>query len=241
MTLEFQDRPSPNYDERRAPLTMLVLHYTGTPNLAESFHHLTTRAGRVSSHYLVDEDGTIYRLVAEDNRAWHAGISYWRGETDINSTSIGIEIQNPGHEWGLRAFPETQFAAVEALCLDIVQRYAIHPHDVIAHSDIAPLRRFDPGELFDWERLANKGVGQLPPQPVFDPKSPFLTLGDEGREVQAYQAALQRYGYGLAPSGVYDYETQAVTLAFQRHFRRSRVDGLADAQTRAILNALIGV
>jgi len=232
-------RPSPNHDSRGGtPVTMLVLHYTGTRSLAESLGYLATREGRVSSHWLVDEDGTLYQLVEEDRRAWHAGVSYWRGASDINSRSIGIEIQNPGHEWGYRPFPAAQMRTVTALCLSILARHPIGARDVVAHGDIAPLRRFDPGELFDWEGLAAAGVGLQPPDPPHDPKGPFLTLGDAGAEVVAFQSALQHIGYGLAPGGLFDYETQAVTLAFQRHFRRQRADGIADPQTRAIAAAL---
>jgi N-acetylmuramoyl-L-alanine amidase len=232
--LDIRERPSPNHDARAEVaeslgagpprIDMLVLHYTGMQSGAAALDRLCDPEARVSSHYVVDEDGTIWRLVPEERRAWHAGVSYWLGETGLNTTSIGIEIVNPGHEWGYRPFPETQMAAVEALCRDIVARRRIRPHRVVGHSDIAPTRKTDPGELFDWPRLARAGIGLWPP--------PASTLaGQRGRGVGVIERAaalsdLARIGYEVVPGN----EAPPLT-AFQRRFRPERWDGRLDAET----------
>ncbi len=158
------EQPSPNHDARAEgkPLDMLLLHYTGMESAAAALDRMCDPAAKVSAHYMIDEDGTVYRLVDEDRRAWHAGVAHWAGEDDINSRAIGIELVNPGHEFGYRAFPEPQMAALEALCLDILSRHDIPPDRVLGHSDVAPDRRQDPGDLFDWKRLAAKGIGLWP-------------------------------------------------------------------------------
>jgi len=232
-------RPSPNHDDRRGQaITMLVLHYTGMPTMAAALARLTDPDAKVSSHYLVDEDGTVYQMVAEDRRAWHAGLSHWRGITDVNAASIGIEIVNPGHEFGYRPFPPEQMAAVAALCREILGRHpGIAARNVVGHSDVAPLRKQDPGELFDWRWLAQQGVGVPPPVPVVSDLVP-LRAGDAGTSVSALQQALRDWGYGLTITGVFDPETAAVVTAFQRHFRQACVDGVADPQTQAVLRAL---
>src|SRR5881397_3083891 len=152
--LDLVERPSPNFDERQLPVSMIVLHYTGMPDAEGALDRLTSPESKVSSHYLIDEDGTIYRLVDEAKRAWHAGKSRWRGITDVNSASIGIEIVNPGHEFGYRPFPEPQMDALVPLVADIVARHGVARANVVGHSDVAPARKQDPGELFDWARLA---------------------------------------------------------------------------------------
>ena len=195
------------------------------------------RAG-VSCHYLVDETGTIVQMVDETRRAWHAGASHWAGEDDINSCSIGIEIHNQGHFKGYPDFPEPQMAAVEALCLDILSRHEIPPARVLAHSDVAPGRKIDPGEKFDWARLYKAGIGHwVEPVPVGTDTG--LMFGDDGEAVRELQSTLVRYGYGLEVTGRYDASTRTVVAAFQLHFRPARINGVADLSTRDTLDALI--
>lgn len=218
---------------------MLVLHYTGCATCELAIDWLSRPESKVSCHYVIDEAGCVTQMAAEDMRAWHAGQSYWAGETDINSLSIGIEIQNPGHGAGYPDFPEAQMLAAEALSLDIVTRHCIRPERVLAHSDIAPRRKADPGEKFDWARLARAGAGHwVAPAPV---DSCDLGLGEfsEGLAVAQAQVWLRDYGYGLDPSGVMDEQTAFVLVAFQRHFRPARVDGRLDASTLATLERLI--
>jgi N-acetylmuramoyl-L-alanine amidase len=230
--------PSPNHGERRvAQPDMLVLHYTGMADADGALTRLRDPQAQVSAHYFVLEDGGIAQLVPEARRAWHAGVSFWAGVRDINSHSIGIEIVNPGHEYGYRDFPDAQIAAVIALCRDILTRHPIAPQSVLAHSDIAPARKQDPGEKFPWPRLYAQGVGHwVAPAPIEG--GPVLTIGDSGPAVRALQQALAGYGYGLAPSGHYDEATARVVLAFQRHFRPARVDGVADVSTVRTLETL---
>ena len=224
--LEIAERPSPNYGRRDEPMRidMLVLHYTGMTTAAAALDRLCDPAARVSAHYLVDEDGAIWRLVSETRRAFHAGRSCWAGEHDLNRVSLGIEIVNPGHQWGYRPFPEQQMAAVEALCLDLVSRFSIAPHRVVGHSDIAPDRKSDPGELFDWPRLARAGIGVWPPAAA-------ETARGRGRGVGLLERAasladLAMIGYCVTPG------SEAVALtAFQRRFRPERWDGRLDAET----------
>jgi N-acetylmuramoyl-L-alanine amidase len=233
------DYPSPNFDDRAGtPVTMLVLHYTGMKGGQAAIDWLCNPVSKVSSHYAVEEDGRIFRLVAEEMRAWHAGVSSWRGETGLNGGSIGIEIVNPGHEWGYRKFPKVQMQAVTALCQDIVARHKIRPEYVIGHSDIAPARKVDPGELFDWQMLANAGVG-LPIPHLKNIHGVTLKFGDAGEDVRALQDGLARFGYNPPLDGVYGRETEVIVSAFQRHFRAKKVDGLADAETRAVLNVVL--
>jgi N-acetylmuramoyl-L-alanine amidase len=199
---------------------------------------LTDPACEVSAHYLVWEDGSIDQLVEESNRAWHAGRGSWKGETDLNSASIGIEIVNPGHDGGSPPFPDRQIEATSALARDIGVRWAIAPERVLAHSDIAPARKRDPGEAFPWEALWRSGVGHwTSPAPIAG--SPLFAYEEEGPPVRALQAMLALYGYGVELTGSYDRQTRQVVTAFQRHFRPERVDGEADASTAATLKALI--
>jgi N-acetylmuramoyl-L-alanine amidase len=217
VSLGLRDAPSPNHDERPpgAPIDMLVLHYTGMRSGPEAIARLRDPAARVSSHYVVEEDGTIFLLVPEARRAWHAGISHWRGSEGLNGRSIGIEIVNPGHEWGYRPFPALQMAAVCELCLGILARHPIPAINVVAHSDIAPDRKQDPGEFFDWEGLAANGVGLWP-------RSGAAPAGD---------AALLLAAIGYRT----DLPLDLLLTAFQRHWRPERVDGIADTGTLARL------
>ena len=229
--------PSPNHDERQSGRDHAVLHYTGmatprslaAPVLAES---------KVSSHYVVCEDGGVVQCVPEARRAWHAGVSAWAGETDNNSCSIGIEIVNPGHSLGYPDFPDVQIDAVIALCQDIIARNGIPADRVLAHSDVAPSRKQDPGEKFPWQRLHAAGVGHwVEPAPLSDGRT--LAFGDHAAAVRELQGALAHYGYGVPATGDFDALTRDVVTAFQRHFRPARVDGIADASTLQTLRALI--
>lgn len=232
--------PSPNHGERKdqRAIDCVILHYTGMPTGAGALERLCDVAAQVSSHYFVEEDGTVIQLVSEERRAWHAGVSRWKRDEDINSSSIGIEIVNPGHDGGLPPFPEAQIEAVTALCRDICARRGIAPERVLAHSDIAPGRKIDPGEKFPWARLATNGVGHwVEPSPIIP--GPTLAKGAAGPEVAALRAALSLYGYGIEINVDYDNELKAVVAAFQRHFRPAHVDGVADVSTRDTLRRLI--
>lgn len=229
---------SPNHGERRGSVNCVILHYTGMADDASALAWLCNPASEVSCHYYVREDGEVLQLVPEARRAWHAGRSSWRGETDINSHSIGIEIVNPGHAGGLPPFPQTQIEAVIALCRDIARRHGISPPNFLAHSDIAPGRKQDPGERFPWKTIHRHGIGHWVVPPAWD-ASEALAIGDTGTRVVALQTALAGYGYGLAITGTYDSDTIKVVAAFQRHFHPVRVDGVADAATTATLTALL--
>src|SRR5262249_17613823 len=234
-----QVHPSPNHEPRQGFVhpDILLLHYTGMKTTQAALERLCDPGARVSSHYLVFEDGRILQLVTEARRAYHAGESSWEGTTDINSRSIGIEIGNQGHDHGCPRFPERQIAAVIALCRDIVVRWSIAPWHVLAHSDVAPLRKRDPGEAFPWARLAAAGVGLwVEPAPIAQCEA--LSHGDRGKEVARLQRKLADYGYGIAAHGSYDSETHEIVAAFQRHFRPERVDGIADASTVGTLERL---
>ena len=231
---------SPNRGERRGygRPNSIILHYTGMPTGEAALKALTDPAREVSTHYLVWEDGSIDQLVAESDRAWHAGKAWWKGESDLNSASIGIEIVNPGHDGGSPPFPSPQIEATIALARDIGARFSIAPERVLAHSDIAPARKRDPGEAFPWEALWRNGVGHWT-KPAQLEGRPLFAHEEEGAAVRAMQAMLALYGYGVKITGVYDRQTRGVVAAFQRHFRPERVDGEADASTMATLKALI--
>jgi len=216
---------SPNHDARPPGIgaELLVLHYTGMPTGAEALARLRDLAAKVSAHYLVEEDGRIFLLVPEDRRAWHAGVSSWLGRGDVNGRSIGVEIVNPGHEFGYRRFPEPQMAAVIALCQDIVTRHGLRRDAVVGHADVAPARKEDPGELFDWARLARAGIGVWPPEK------------DEGAEPPDTAAALAM----LAAIGYDTTDQRAALVAFQRRFRPARFDGEADTETRLRIQAVL--
>ena len=233
----FIDRPSPNFDDRSARLgaagldiDILLLHYTGMPSAEAALARLCDPAAKVSAHYCIDEDGTCTRLVDEAHRAWHAGVAEWAGDSDINGRSIGIELVNPGHEFGYRPFPEPQMARLIDLCHDILGRHAIPPARVLGHSDVAPQRKQDPGELFNWARLAAEGIGLWPDAPTAAAVPPIGEI----------QGMLERYGYAVPKTGMLDEETKAVLVAFQRHFRPRDVSGILDGETVARLRALLG-
>lgn len=252
------DLPSPNFDARWLPVELVVLHYTGMQSGEIALKRLTdpepkagrypgpwqdpgldpdTALARVSAHYVVGELGEVWRLVPEESRAWHAGRGVWRGQEELNARSIGVEIVNGGHDFGLPAFTEPQISAVIALLRDILARRKLQPRDVIGHSDLAPDRKLDPGERFPWKRLAEAGVSIWPDAPaptVYRDLAP----GETGEAVAALQRDLARFGYGLAETGTYDAATATVVTAFQRRFRPARIDGAADAETVALAAAL---
>lgn len=215
-------RPSPNHDERLRPVSMLILHYTGMKTSTEALDRLTDPSAKVSAHYLIAEDGQTFAMVDESRRAWHAGMSYWRTLTDINSASIGIEIANPGHEWGYTPFPDEQIIALETLMRSILARHQIPRSHILGHSDIAPRRKADPGEFFPWPRLAAQGLAVPTPDASIDPN-----WYDQG-----FMAALGRYGYDIA------WPKEAV-IAFQRRFRPANISGDIDPESRALLYSLL--
>jgi N-acetylmuramoyl-L-alanine amidase len=226
-------RPSPNHGPRPegVPVDILLVHYTGMPTGAEALERLCDPEAQVGAHYLIEEDGTVFSLVPEDRRAWHAGAGYWRGERDINSRSVGVELVNPGHEWGYRPFPDAQMAAFAALARGIMDRHGISPHRVLAHSDVAPSRKEDPGELFDWRGLAAQGVGFWPtPSPQDD---------GPGYVVAEAQALLARFGFEVEPTGVLSPQTRVAATAFQRHFIPGRVGYGLDAAFMRVLRAAV--
>jgi N-acetylmuramoyl-L-alanine amidase len=234
--------PSPNHDERAqgTAIDILLLHYTGMETTAAAIERLSDPSAKVSAHYVIDEGGQVLQLVPEARRAWHAGLSSWEGATDINSRAIGIEIGNSGHSFGYPDFPDAQIEAVIALCRDIVARRRIRADRVLAHSDVAPQRKSDPGEKFPWARLHRAGVGQWA-APVLAAAAAVCGPGDRGAAVAELQDALKRYGYGIEANGRYDDLTVAVVTAFQRHFRPEKVDGLADRGTIDVLRTLLAV
>ena len=226
---------APNVEPRRngRAVDMLLLHYTGMASAVAACELLCSAESGVSCHYLVDEDGAITQMVSEELRAWHAGASCWKGETDTNSRSIGIEIQNPGHALGYRDFPARQMGAVIALCRDILSRHAIPPAHVLAHSDVAPGRKIDPGERFDWALLHREGIGHwVPPAPP-DP-APLAAS-----ELAAFQRLLKAYGYTIDQTGEHDEATRKVTDAFQRHFRPALVNGVPDRSSLRTAERLV--
>ena len=216
-------RPSSNFDARppETPIDMLVLHYTGMESAARALDRLCDPEARVSAHYVIDEDGQVTGLVGEASRAWHAGQAFWRGEADINGRSVGIEMVNPGHEFGYRDFPDPQMAALEDLAAKLLSRHPIPARNVVGHSDVAPGRKIDPGERFDWARLAAAGIGLWPHA------APHADVEDADVRIM-----LGAYGYDVADPG------QAMT-AFQRHFRPANLDGRADGETVGRLKALL--
>ena len=220
MTVRPIPLPSPNVDARPAgtPIDMLVLHYTGMESADAALARLRDPAAQVSAHYVIDENGAVYALVDEAERAWHAGAASWRGRHDINARSIGIELVNPGHEFGYRPFPEAQMAALEDIAIGLLKRHRIPPRNVVGHSDVAPTRKTDPGELFDWRRLAGAGIGLWP-------SAPAPTDGDG-------LALLARYGYDTT-------DPTAAVMSFQRHFRPERIDGVLDGETTGLARTLL--
>ena len=217
------DTPSPNFDERTLPISMIVLHYTGMQDAASAIARLSDPEAKVSAHYLIAEDGQIVRMVSEDKRAWHAGRSHWRKVNDVNSASVGIEIVNPGHEFGYRPFPVAQIDALIPLMQEITLRYRITRGNVVGHSDIAPARKDDPGELFPWERLARLRLAL--PSPTKNLMDPHWTDG-------GFLLALERFGYDVT-------DPVASIIAFQRRFRPTNIDGIIDGECRSKLLALL--
>ncbi len=215
---------------------MLILHYTGMVDAAAALARMCDPNAGVSAHYMVDEDGSVLRLVDEARRAWHAGQSHWRGRDHINAVSIGIEMVNPGHAFGYRAFPEAQMAAVIDLCRDITARHPIPARHVLGHADVACARRADPGELFDWPRLAAAGVGLWPGLAVVTGEMGMtLRPGDGGTAVDDIRRALAEFGYGVETGGPFDTALEQAVIAFQRHFRPTLIDGVVDPETAQIM------
>jgi len=221
--LVHRELPSPNWDERALPVTMIVLHYTEMARDA-ALQRLTDPDAKVSAHYFISEDGEVVRLVDEHRRAWHAGASYWRGHRDVNSASIGIELDHPGHASGYRGFAEPQIAALVPLLHDIVRRHGIPRANVVGHSDVAPARKVDPGELFPWDRLAEYRLCL--------PRPEKLELGDPFPNDGSFYLALERFGYDVSAG-------KKAVEAFQRRWRPERIDGEIDGQVRAILFQLL--
>ena len=236
-----EDLPSKNFDRRPSgqDIDILIVHYTGMPSAEAALERLCDPASEVSAHYVIDENGNVYRLVAEHDRAWHAGVSSWAGASDINARSIGIELVNPGHEWGYRPFPAAQMAALVELAASILKRHPIPSHRVLGHSDVAPGRRQDPGELFAWSELAVAGIGMMPAVAHNPQTSSTLRRGDQGAEVRQLEVKLAAFGYGLTTTGIYDEATELVVCAFQRHFRPGRIDGVADRACQVALDDLL--
>ncbi len=217
------ESPSPNWNLRQLPVSMVVLHYTGMESGDAALARMCDPAAEVSAHYMIEEDGSIHRLVREDRRAWHAGKSCWRGERDINSASIGIELVNPGHEFGYRPFPDVQMEALLPLLAEIVQRHDVPRANVVGHSDVAPARKEDPGELFDWDLLAAHRLAI---------KTPRVTMPSPFENDGAFFLALERWGYDISDQG-------AAMRAFQRRYRPHIIDGLVDGECSAMLFALL--
>jgi N-acetylmuramoyl-L-alanine amidase len=232
------EHPSSNHGPRRGGgrVDMLVLHYTGMKTLDAALRRLCDPRAAVSAHYVVARDGRVFRLMPEVRRAWHAGVSFWAGERDVNSRSIGIELENPGHEFGYRAFPERQIAALIRLARGILRRHPIPRHRVLGHSDVAPTRKIDPGEKFPWRRLARAGIGFWPTAGRKRRLGP--SAANARPDIASVQRALAAFGYEIAVTGKADRRTRRVVAAFQRRFRPRRVDGRIDAETAASATAL---
>lgn len=232
--------PSPNFGPRRDGKTpvFIILHYTGVATAQEALEILKSPEREVSAHYLVHENGDVVQMVSEKARAWHAGRSFWKGEIDLNSTSIGIEIVNPGELDDYPPFAEQQLESVIALCRDICERYSIPPENILAHSDIAPERKTDPGHNFPWKKLYDAGIGHyVEPAPIRGGR--FFARGEQGQPIEALQSMLALYGYKIEINGVFDETTETVVKAFQRHFRPQKVDGVADVSTIETLYRLL--
>lgn len=225
------EKESPNFSQRPPgfDIDILLLHYTGMGTAEAAIERLCDPESKVSSHYVIDEDGTSYCLVPEDATAWHAGVSCWEGKIGMNQRSVGIELVNPGHEFGYRAFPDVQMAALEELALGILGRHPIPKRQVLGHSDVSPMRKEDPGELFDWRGLAEKGIGLWPSQTEVEPVA---------GTVKDVQIAMRNIGYCIPVNGDDDEIYRTILSAFQRHYRPKRVDGKADKETRTMLAAV---
>lgn len=240
---DFIHRPSPNADARMegAVIDTLILHYTGMPTGEAAIQRLCDAEAKVSAHYVVEEDGRIFQLVAEEKRAWHAGLSYWRGRERLNDYSIGVEIVNPGHEFGYRPFPEAQIESVIELCKGILSRHPIEARNVIGHSDIAPSRKEDPGELFPWARLAANGIGLWAEVPEGVTCTPIARIGDSGVLVEDFQHRLADFGYGIKTDGNFGAKTEFIVKAFQRHYDPANVCGIWTECSSAMLERLLAL
>jgi len=229
--------PSPNFENRPpgVSVNLLLFHYTGMKSASEAIARLCNPNSKVSAHYLIDEGGNIFSLVEENKRAWHAGVASWNDDVDINNISVGVEIANPGHEFGYSRYPERQMVAVETLSIDIIKRHSIRAARVLAHSDVSPSRKCDPGELFDWERLAAAGIGIWP-------KMLPVSVDFEIGSIRQCQKQLKMIGYSLKVTGVLDECTRDTILAFQRHWLPNRLTGKFDVETvwrmKSLLRAL---
>ncbi len=234
MTAVILQSPSPNRNARAAgkSIRYVILHYTGMPEPDASRAWLCDPKSEVSAHYLIERTGQTWQLVAETDRAWHAGVSFWQGETDMNSVSVGIELVNRGHQWGYQDFPAAQIAACAELVRGIMQRHTIPPRNILGHSDIAPQRKEDPGELFPWQELAKQGIGFWPEENAkANANAPTLSLTDA-------RALLRRVGYDCPQDGEYDMTLRRVLLAFQRHWLPHHLSGLADTKTTTRLRSV---
>jgi N-acetylmuramoyl-L-alanine amidase len=234
------DHPSPNFNTRNGEVNMIIAHYTGMKSAKAALSRLCDPTAEVSAHYMIDDDGKIYRLVANEKRAWHAGRSHWAGQEDINSCSLGIELVNPGHEFGYREFPETQIASFMDLCRELAMVYRVPRYRILCHSDIAPNRKQDPGELFPWQRLYGGGIGFWP-SADFKPKKTGrrYRVGNDGSEIRAIRDNFRKFGYQLADIDQFDEALTMVVIAFQRHWRQQNCDGIVDPETYAILLHLL--
>ena len=238
--MKITQSPSPNFDDRTLPITNLILHYTGMKTGGQALERMCDAEAKVSAHYMVEEEGCIFQLVEEDKRAWHAGVSEWQGETNINSNSIGVEIVNGGHDWPLEdgslpVFPDVQINAVIALCKDIMKRQG--ELTILAHSDIAPARKIDPGEHFPWQGLAAAGLGYWP-DIQSDDRRVLFSEGVRDRGVAIVQRGLAHIGYCARVTGVMDAETGKIIEALQRRYRPDKIDGAVDIQTMEIIKSL---
>jgi N-acetylmuramoyl-L-alanine amidase len=238
--VKITNAPSPNFDERTLPVTMLVLHYTGMESAAAALERMRDLDAKVSAHYMIDEDGGVTRLVDEDMRAWHAGVSFWDGITNINSASIGIEIVNGGHDFGLPEFPGKQIDAVIELSNEIIKKFEIPVFNIVGHSDIAPARKQDPGEKFPWKLLAENQIGIWPDNIGSDTRLLF-DAGDKDRGISIVQRGLSFIGYNIEVNGELDQQTAHMISAVQRRYRPQKIDGLIDVQTLELVTSLAGL
>ena len=230
-------KSSPNYDDRESSINIVVIHYTGMKSFEEALGHLCDSSSKVSSHYLINSNGDVYLLVDEDKRAWHAGVSFWSGDDDVNSSSIGIELVNPGHEFGYESFSESQMTSLEVLIKSLIRSYNIPLYNIVGHSDIAPLRKKDPGELFNWKRLADKNLS-IWPEKLSINSFKSINFGDKNESVLQVQEFLSEIGYKITKDGFFNQETKLVISAFQRRFRSHKVDGLLDSETGVMVQSI---
>jgi N-acetylmuramoyl-L-alanine amidase len=229
--------PSPNFEPRPqgVPLDMIVLHYTDMLNAEEALERLCDPQAKVSAHFLISKEGELYQLVDPKHRAWHAGVSSWEGQGDINSRSIGVELDNLGHTFGPEPFSKVQMKTLLALLEELTQTYGIQPHRIVGHSDVAPGRKKDPGEWFPWHVLAEKGFGFWPQEKM---ASQHISVVPK-MSIEEMQQAFSDIGYECAKTGVWDEESQAVCLAFQRHFTPQDLTGYPTNLVKQTLQGLL--